>query len=81
MASGFFVVRNVQWRCAGWQKQCGQFFCKNLKKWFDAGAVCVGMGSKLMAKDAAGNCDLEKIREMTRQCLVDIGKIRGKVGG
>ena len=49
----------------------------NLKKWFDAGAVCVGMGSKLMAKDTSGNFDLEKIRETTRQCLADIGEIRG----
>ena len=48
----------------------------NLKKWFNAGAVCVGMGSKLMAKDAGGNLDLNKIEQLTRQCLADIQKIR-----
>lgn len=41
----------------------------NLKGWFDAGAYCVGMGSKLMAKDANGAFDLTKIEERTRQSL------------
>lgn len=53
---------------------------ENLKKWFDAGAVCVGMGSKMMVKDADGNYDLKKIRELTLRCLADIEKIRQKPG-
>lgn len=48
----------------------------NLKKWIDAGAVCVGMGSKLMAKDADGNFDYEKIEELTNQALDFINEIR-----
>lgn len=48
----------------------------NLKKWFDAGAYCVGMGSKLMAKDANGNFDLSKIEEITRSALKNIRAIR-----
>ncbi len=48
----------------------------NLKKWFDAGAYCVGMGSQLMAKDTAGNFDLEKIEQTTRQALESIKNIR-----
>ena len=48
----------------------------NLKKWLDAGAYCVGMGSKLMAKDAVGNFDLVKIEQLTRQALEAIKDIR-----
>lgn len=49
----------------------------NLKGWFDAGAYCVGMGSKLMAKDEDGNFDYAKIEELTRGALANIRKIRG----
>lgn len=48
----------------------------NLKKWIEAGAYCVGMGSKLMAKKEDGNFDLEKIEELTRQALRYIQQIR-----
>ncbi len=48
----------------------------NLKKWFDAGAYCVGMGSKLMAKDADGNFDLIKIEALTKQVIEIIKKLR-----
>jgi 2-dehydro-3-deoxyphosphogluconate aldolase / (4S)-4-hydroxy-2-oxoglutarate aldolase len=41
----------------------------NLKKWFDAGAYCVGMGSQLMAKKSDGSFDLEKIEALTREAL------------
>ncbi|GIV31075.1 MAG: bifunctional 4-hydroxy-2-oxoglutarate aldolase/2-dehydro-3-deoxy-phosphogluconate aldolase [Saprospiraceae bacterium] len=51
----------------------------NLKKWFDAGAACVGMGSKLMAKDASGNFDLSKITSLTRESLQSIQKIRSNL--
>ncbi len=48
----------------------------NLKKWIDAGATCVGMGSKLMAKDANGNFDYEKIESLSKQALSFISDIR-----
>lgn len=48
----------------------------NLKTWIDAGATCVGMGSKLMAKDANGNFDYEKIENLTKQALSFISDIR-----
>ena len=48
----------------------------NLKKWMDAGAVCVGMGSKLMTKDADGNFVYEKIQETTASALNHIREIR-----
>jgi len=37
---------------------------ENLKKWFKAGAYCVGMGSQLMVKKENGEFDLEAIREL-----------------
>ena len=39
----------------------------SLKKWFDAGVTCVGMGSKLIAKDTDGNFDFSKIESLTKQ--------------
>lgn len=42
---------------------------ENLKGWFNAGVTCVGMGSKLIAKDADGNFDYQKIENMTREAL------------
>lgn len=50
----------------------------NLKKWMDAGAHCVGMGSKLMAKDAEGNFDYKKIERLTKQALSLISDIRAE---
>ena len=49
----------------------------NLKSWFEAGAFCVGMGSKLMVKDAAGNFDFKRIEALTVEALANIEKIRG----
>ena len=48
----------------------------NLKKWLDAGAYCVGMGSKLMAKDENGSFDLRKIEALTKEALGFIQEIR-----
>ena len=42
---------------------------ESLKSWFDAGASCVGIGSKLIKKDAQGNFDLAKITSTTRECI------------
>ena len=49
---------------------------ENLSAWFAAGVTCVGMGSKLMAKDAEGNFDLEKIESKTREALKIIQDLR-----
>ena len=48
----------------------------NLKAWFEAGAYCVGMGSKLMKKKADGSFDLEKIKLLTKESLMTIKTIR-----
>jgi 2-dehydro-3-deoxyphosphogluconate aldolase/(4S)-4-hydroxy-2-oxoglutarate aldolase len=42
---------------------------ENLKGWFDAGVTCVGMGSKLMAKQTDGSFDYDKIKQKTKQAL------------
>lgn len=47
---------------------------ENLKEWFEAGAYCVGMGSRLMIKDGQGNYDLKAIEETTRKALEYAGK-------
>lgn len=49
---------------------------ENLEGWFNAGVTCVGMGSKLIAKDANGNFDLNKIESMTKQALEIIKDLR-----
>jgi 2-dehydro-3-deoxyphosphogluconate aldolase/(4S)-4-hydroxy-2-oxoglutarate aldolase len=41
----------------------------NLKSWFDAGVVCVGMGSKLMSKNDKGLYDYKKIEDQTKKSL------------
>ncbi|MEL7062852.1 MAG: bifunctional 4-hydroxy-2-oxoglutarate aldolase/2-dehydro-3-deoxy-phosphogluconate aldolase [Bacteroidota bacterium] len=51
---------------------------ENLKGWLDAGAYCVGMGSKLMAKKEDGSYDFEKIKALTEQALKYIEQIRGE---
>ena len=48
----------------------------NLKGWFDAGAYCVGMGSKLMVKDKKGKFDLKGIEKLTKESLKTIKKLR-----
>ncbi len=42
---------------------------ENLSSWFNAGVTCVGMGSKLIAKDANGKFDYKKIENMTKEAL------------
>jgi 2-keto-3-deoxy-6-phosphogluconate aldolase len=49
---------------------------ENLEAWFSAGVTCVGMGSKLMAKDANGNFDYEKIEAATKNALDIIKSLR-----
>lgn len=48
----------------------------NLEAWFKAGVTCVGMGSKLIAKDANGNYDLAKIEADTKNALDIIKMLR-----
>lgn len=50
---------------------------ENLRSWFEAGAVCVGMGSKLMVKDASGNYDCAKIEMVCARSLGIIGELKG----
>ena len=49
---------------------------ENLKKWFEAGVFCVGMGSKLMVKKADGQYDFAEIEALTREALGFIQSIR-----
>ncbi len=42
---------------------------ENLEGWFNAGVTCVGMGSKLIAKDNSGSYDYNKIENMTREAM------------
>jgi 2-dehydro-3-deoxyphosphogluconate aldolase / (4S)-4-hydroxy-2-oxoglutarate aldolase len=42
---------------------------ENLEAWFNAGVTCVGMGSKLMAKNADGSFDYAVIESKTKEAL------------
>ncbi|WP_026753607.1 bifunctional 4-hydroxy-2-oxoglutarate aldolase/2-dehydro-3-deoxy-phosphogluconate aldolase [Sediminibacter sp. Hel_I_10] len=49
---------------------------ENLEAWFKAGVTCVGMGSKLINKDADGNYDLAKIQADTKAALDIINSVK-----
>lgn len=49
---------------------------ENLSSWFDAGVTCVGMGSKLMAKDKEGNFDYEAIKLLTQNAIQIIQELK-----
>lgn len=49
---------------------------ESLKAWFEAGVTCVGMGSKLMAKQADGSYDYAEISRRTAQALEIITQLR-----
>lgn len=49
---------------------------ENLKGWFDAGVTCVGMGSKLMAKNEDGSFNYKKIEDHTQAALAIIASLR-----
>jgi 2-dehydro-3-deoxyphosphogluconate aldolase/(4S)-4-hydroxy-2-oxoglutarate aldolase len=51
---------------------------ENLESWFNAGVTCVGMGSKLIAKDNNGNFDYSKIEELVNFSITTIKNIRDK---
>ena len=48
----------------------------NLRGWFDAGVICVGMGSKLISKEILAKNDFEGLEELVRNTLATIIKIR-----
>jgi 2-dehydro-3-deoxyphosphogluconate aldolase / (4S)-4-hydroxy-2-oxoglutarate aldolase len=50
----------------------------NLKSWFDAGAVCVGMGSQLITNEILQNQDLEMLETQVRNTLAIIEEVRKK---
>ena len=51
---------------------------ESLEGWFNAGVTCVGMGSKLIAKDAQGNWDYKNIEDKTKHAITLIESIRSK---
>ncbi|MFK8055884.1 MAG: bifunctional 4-hydroxy-2-oxoglutarate aldolase/2-dehydro-3-deoxy-phosphogluconate aldolase [Saprospiraceae bacterium] len=50
---------------------------ENLTAWFDAGVVCVGMGSKLISKQLIASGDWAVLEQKTRETLALIEEIRG----
>lgn len=50
----------------------------NLTSWFDAGAVCVGMGSQLITNEILKNQDVVLLEGIVRKTLATIKEIRQK---
>ena len=48
----------------------------SIRGWFEAGAACVGMGSKLIRKDLVATGDWEEISRLVRQVLAWIKAAR-----
>lgn len=49
---------------------------ENLKGWFNAGATCVGIGSKLIHKNSNGAYDFNTIESLTREAIEIIKEVR-----
>ncbi len=49
---------------------------ESLTNWFQAGATCVGMGSKLMVKDDHGEFDYPKIEALVKEALSIINDLK-----
>lgn len=49
---------------------------ESLKKWFDVGVLCVGMGSQLFRKDLIAKDDFDQIKESVRYAMGIIESIR-----
>ena len=49
---------------------------ENLRSWFEGGASCVGLGSKLISKEILDNKDYEKLKDTVSNTLELIKKIR-----
>jgi 2-dehydro-3-deoxyphosphogluconate aldolase/(4S)-4-hydroxy-2-oxoglutarate aldolase len=52
---------------------------ENLRDWFEAGVACVGMGSKLIAKELVRSGDFESIKATTKATLELISSIRADI--
>jgi len=50
---------------------------ENLKSWFDAGAFCVGMGSKLITSDIIRENKYDLLQEKAAEIVQMVKKIRG----
>ena len=48
----------------------------NLKRWFDAGVICVGMGSQLISKDILANKDFNGLKNNVEEALLIIKKVQ-----
>lgn len=51
---------------------------ENLRGWFEAGVLCVGMGSKLIAKQLVAEGDYEGLKERCAEVLGVIRRVRGR---
>jgi 2-dehydro-3-deoxyphosphogluconate aldolase/(4S)-4-hydroxy-2-oxoglutarate aldolase len=51
---------------------------ENLRKWFDAGVVCVGLGSNLVNNDVIKNNSYEDLAKKVKGVLEIIKKVRNK---
>ena len=49
---------------------------ENLKSWFDSGAFCVGMGSKLISKEIIKKRNYSKLKNDVQNVLKVIKKIK-----
>lgn len=49
---------------------------ENLKKWFDSGVACVGMGSNLFPKETLKNKDWQHITDICKDALAIISKVK-----
>lgn len=50
---------------------------EGLKEWFDAGVVCVGMGSNLFTKEVVANRNYAQLTENIREALALVKEVRG----
>lgn len=51
---------------------------ENLKSWFDAGAVCVGIGSQLISTEILNTKDFKALENLVKTTLGTIREIRNK---
>jgi 2-dehydro-3-deoxyphosphogluconate aldolase/(4S)-4-hydroxy-2-oxoglutarate aldolase len=53
---------------------------ENLKAWFQAGAACVGMGSKLITTEVLEQKDYSKLESTVRAVVAEISRVREDKG-
>ena len=51
---------------------------ESLKDWFNAGAFCVGIGSKLMIKESTGSYNYTEIEKLVKKCTSFIKELKVK---